>query len=250
MATVATANASAPDAVLANAMAFFDANNGRRVLASAPSPATETTTYMKGKCVKGQATDIASMKASSGMDLVIPTAGFCMKAGEGSMLLSCDGTTLNMQNDAKMGCKQITKDTTKQNMTSTLGPCLIGEVQGVEMAMYTKKDCSDTSTGSFVFSADSCIGSEGDKGKFSCKSDKITVAQYADSKCAGKAMASMTFPSGDGKCHGPPGASGNAPAPGASGSSSKAPAPASSASSVALTAGIAFAGLIASLALM
>ena len=79
------------DAVLANAMAFakntrklFDANNGRRVLAD------EETTYMKGKCVKGQATNIASMKAI-GMDLVIPTTGYCMNSGNTSMLLTCDG---------------------------------------------------------------------------------------------------------------------------------------------------------------
>ena len=92
MATAATANASASDAVLANAMAFakdtrklFDANNGRRVLAD-----DESTTYLKGKCVKGQATDIASFK-SAGMDLVIPATGYCMNSGTTSMLLTCDG---------------------------------------------------------------------------------------------------------------------------------------------------------------
>jgi hypothetical protein len=239
MATVATANASAPDAVLANAMAFVDANNGRRVLASAPSPSGDETTYMKGNCVKGQATDIANMKAT-GMDLVIPTAGFCINSDDGSMLLTCDGVTLYAQQDEKTACKGITKDTTKSNATSFLGPCLIGEVQGVSMEMWTKSDCSGASTGSFVLAADSCLGSEGDKGKFSCKGDKITVGQYTDSKCAGAAKDSITFTSGDGKCHGPPGSESNAPAP----------APASSASSVALTAGIAFAGLIASLALM
>jgi hypothetical protein len=48
------------------------------------------TTYMKGKCVKGQATNIASFK-SSGMDLVIPAAGYCMNSGTSSLLLTCDG---------------------------------------------------------------------------------------------------------------------------------------------------------------
>ena len=95
MAAAATANASVSDAVLANAMAFakdarkvIDANNGRRQLAELEE---EGTQYMKGKCVKGQATDIASMK-SAGIDLVIPATGYCM-AGEGtSSLLTCDGT--------------------------------------------------------------------------------------------------------------------------------------------------------------
>ena len=92
MATAATANVSISDAVLANAMAFakdtrklFDANNGRRVLAD-----DESTSYLKGKCVKGQATDIASLKAS-GMDIVIPTTGYCMNSAPTSMLLTCDG---------------------------------------------------------------------------------------------------------------------------------------------------------------
>ena len=91
MAATATANASVSDAILANAMAFakdarkvIDANNGRRQLA-------EEADHMKGKCVKGQATDIASMKAS-GIDLVIPTSGSCLSAHPTSLLLTCDGT--------------------------------------------------------------------------------------------------------------------------------------------------------------
>ena len=93
MAATATANASVSDAVLANAMAFakdarkvIDANNGRRQLA-------EEADHMKGKCVKGQATDIASMKAS-GIDLVIPTSGSCLSDPQqkSSLLLTCDGT--------------------------------------------------------------------------------------------------------------------------------------------------------------
>jgi hypothetical protein len=91
MAAAATANASVSDAVLANAMAFakdarrvIDANNGRRQLA-------EEADHMKGKCVKGQATDIASMK-SAGIDLFIPTTGYCMNGDPTSLLLTCDGT--------------------------------------------------------------------------------------------------------------------------------------------------------------
>ena len=93
MAAAATANASVSDAVLANAMAFakdarkvIDANNGRRQLAE-----EEETQYMKGKCVKGQATDIASMK-EAGLDLVIPATGYCMASEGTSVLLTCDGT--------------------------------------------------------------------------------------------------------------------------------------------------------------
>ena len=98
MAATATANASASDAILANAMAFakdarkvIDANNGRRQLAE------EEATYMKGKCVKGQATDIARMK-SAGIDPVIPATGYCLAWAEGtfregtSLFLTCDGT--------------------------------------------------------------------------------------------------------------------------------------------------------------
>ena len=95
MAAAATANTSVSDAVLANAMAFakdarkvIDANNGRRQLAELEE---EETQYMKGKCVKGQATDIASMK-SAGIDLVIPTTGYCMASEGTSVLLTCDGT--------------------------------------------------------------------------------------------------------------------------------------------------------------
>lgn len=226
MATAATANASASDAVLANAMAFakdtrklFDANNGRRVLAD-----DESTTYLKGKCVKGQATDIASMK-SAGIDLVIPTTGYCMNSAPTSMLLTCDGVTLNAQQVDVIDCKGITKNTTKLDMSSGLGPCVKGEVEGVHLNTYTKSDCSDAA-GTLIVAADSCMGGTT---KISCKSDKITAALYAaDSKCTGDAEGTVTFTSGDDKCH----------------------APTSSASSVTLTAGMAFAGLIASLALM
>jgi hypothetical protein len=261
MAAAATANASVSDAVLANAMAFakdarkvIDANNGRRQLAE------EEATYMKGKCVKGQATDIASMKAS-GIDLVIPTTGYCMESDGTSSLLTCDGTiyvgffnppqihffpdrfflffpfspfpppctgtTLNYQRDDKPGCKQVTKNTTKLDMSANLGPCVVGEVEGVHVDMYKKADCSDAPK-TLIVAKDSCMNGVL---KVGCDADKVTLSGYpADSKCAGDADATVTFTSGDDKCH----------------DSSAL----SSASSVALTAGIAFVGLIASLALM
>jgi hypothetical protein len=227
MAAAATANASVSDAVLANAMAFakdarkvIDANNGRRQLAE------EEATYMKGKCVKGQATDIASMKAS-GIDLVIPTTGYCMESDGTSSLLTCDGTTLNYQRDDKPGCKQVTKNTTKLDMSANLGPCVVGEVEGVHVDMYKKADCSDAPS-TLIVAKDSCMNGVL---KVGCDADKVTLSGYpADSKCAGDADATVTFTSGDDKCH----------------DSSAL----SSASSVALTAGIAFVGLIASLALM
>jgi hypothetical protein len=46
---------------------------------------------MKGHCVKGQATDIPDMKAG-GVDLVIPSDGYCMNLEpSSSMMLTCDG---------------------------------------------------------------------------------------------------------------------------------------------------------------
>ena len=135
------------------------------------------------------------------------------------------GVTLNAQSADVIDCKGITKNTTKLDMSSGLGPCLKGEVEGVQLEMYKKSDCSDAAN-TLIVAHDSCLG---DTTKISCKSDKITAAVYdANSKCKGDVAGTVTFTSGDDKCH----------------------APTSSASSVALTAGIAFAGLIASLALM
>ena len=48
----------------------------------------EKDTFLKGTCVKGQATNIPSFKRQ-GMELVIPRDGFCYG---GYLLLTCDGT--------------------------------------------------------------------------------------------------------------------------------------------------------------
>ena len=109
------------------------------------------------------------------------------------------------------------------DMSDALGPCIVGEVEGVHLDMYKKADCSDA-PGTLIVAKDSCMNGVL---KVGCDADKVTLTGYpADSKCAGDADATVSFTSGDDKCH------------------------KSSASSVALTAGIAFAGLIASLALM
>ena len=122
-------------------------------------------------------------------------------------------------------CKGITKNTTKIDMSESMGKCVKGEVDGVQMDMYTKSDCSDAPT-RLILKDGSCMGGTT---KYACKSDIITATVYAaDSKCEGTVEGTAVFTSGADKCV----------------------KPTSSASSVALTAGIAFAGLIASLALM
>ena len=48
--------------------------------------------FMKAQCIKGQATDIPVIKAEGGMDLVIPSNGYCMNQGSSSsIMLTCDG---------------------------------------------------------------------------------------------------------------------------------------------------------------
>ena len=55
------------------------------------TPASDVGAFMKGHCVNGQATDIPDMKAG-GVDLVIPSDGYCMNLEpSSSMMLTCDG---------------------------------------------------------------------------------------------------------------------------------------------------------------
>ena len=95
---IATAQASVADTVLANAIrarAILNTvkSNQHRQLDGDPD-GQPINSYIKGKCVKGQATDMVAMKRDAGVDLVIPTAGYCMNTGDGeSMLLTCAGVT-------------------------------------------------------------------------------------------------------------------------------------------------------------
>ena len=112
---------------------------------------------------------------------------------------------------------------------SVLGTCLVGEVAGVKLEMHQTKECSDAPT-TLIIASDSCFM----KGlQISCKGDDVTFKKFepaatAGAGCkAGTEIGTITFKSGDGKCH----------------------APESAASSVAL-AGVAVAALVASLALL
>jgi len=105
---------------------------------------------------------------------------------------------LNYQDDDKPGCKQVTKNTTKLDMSDALGPCVVGEVEGVHLDMHTKADCSDAPS-TLIVAKDSCMNGVL---KVGCDADKVTLSSYpADSKCAGDADATVTFTSGDDKCH-------------------------------------------------
>ena len=83
-------------------------------------------------------------------------------------------------------------------MSAGLGPCVVGEVEGVHLEIYTKADCSDAPS-TLIVAKDSCMSGVL---KVGCDADKVTLSGYpADSKCAGDADATVSFTSGDDKCH-------------------------------------------------
>lgn len=74
--------------------------NKNRFLTSTPSSSAtaepSNTVAVKTSCVTGQGTTIASLE-ESGMDLVIPSDGYCLNSNAGeSMKLTCTGK-LNLQ---------------------------------------------------------------------------------------------------------------------------------------------------------
>ena len=144
----------------------------------------------------------------------------------------------------KVDCTDITATTTKVDMKPAGFSCTSTTlVDGIEFSNYKTKDCSGTTTSMAMKSGD-CMASDETSTKMTCATDMITFSGYTDAKCAvSDATKSITFKSGDGKCHAnqTPKAT-PAPAP--------APAPSGDASTNALATGFAVAGLIVSLVLM
>ena len=113
---------------------------------------------------------------------------------------------MNMQEDeTSPGCSGIKANSTKVDMALVGWACVAKKVDAVNMKMYHKSDCSGPVT-SITLAADSCLGGEA---AFTCKVDEVTMTKYAPAMpgvgaCKGAKEASMTFKTGDDKCHAEP----------------------------------------------
>jgi len=216
--------------------------NKNRFLASHSTPSSATAegedtspVAVKTSCVTGQGTTIPSME-EGGIDLVIPADGYCLMSGLESMKLTCTGVKMEMQQDkTSSDCNGLTVNSTKYDMTDLGWVCVEGEVRGVKMSMHEKEDCSDASM-TLIIAADSCLGGNigVECGTALEGSNEVTWKEYpantgaATAGCkAGTEIGSHKFTGVD-KCH---------------------LTETSSASSVALTFGVAFAGVMVTLAL-
>lgn len=146
------------------------------------------------------------------------------------------GVKMEMQQDTTSAdCSGLTVNSTKLDMTAAGWVCVEGDVKGVKMSMHGKEDCSDAAM-TLIVAADSCIGGTiGVECGTALDSNEVTWKEYpattgaANIGCKkGTEVGTHTFTGVD-KCH---------------------LTATSSASSVALTFGVAFAGMMVTLALL
>jgi len=168
------------------------------------------TPRMQAKCIKGYPTNM--MTESNGVTFIVPATGYCMNQEDmkSSILVTCDGKVLNGQNGKKPNCADITATTTKTDMGPGGYKCTSTDlVDGVELTVYQKKDCSDARSVGVPLKSGDCIAlSSSIALSITCATDMITLSGYpqvkkaaADVKCTGAADKTITFKSGDGKCH-------------------------------------------------
>jgi hypothetical protein len=99
--------------------------------------------------------------------------------------------------DGSVTCANVDTGTSKMDMTSALGPCIVGKVDGVKIRTYEKDNCTDDPNG-IVVATNSCFGGHL---RYECNGKNVTVNTYnSESQCNGNILHSTTFKGDDDKC--------------------------------------------------
>ena len=94
-------------------------------------------------------------------------------------------------------CANVNAGTSKMDWTPHWGPCIAGQIDGVNIRTYKKDDCTDDPNG-FVIASNSCFGGHL---RYECNGEDITLNTYNSEGCTGNIVSSSTFKGGDDKCH-------------------------------------------------